>query len=64
MLEEGPVNPGDALLLRERPHPGWTVARLLRLLRDQDPADSARAAGLEALSPTWRARFEGFGWKG
>ena len=64
VLEEGPVNPGDALLLRERPHPGWTVARLLRLLRDQEPADSARAAGLEALSPGWRARFEGFARKG
>lgn len=62
--EEGPVNPGDALLLLERPHPGWTVARLLRLLRDQDPAESARAAELEALSPEWRTRFESFARKG
>lgn len=60
VIREGAVNPGDSLNLVDRPHPGWTVARLLHLLRHQDPLESGQAAELEHLSPGWRERFATF----
>lgn len=60
VLREGDVNPGDELRLVDQPHPGWTVARLLKLLRNQDPRESGLAAELEHLSPGWRERFQAF----
>ena len=35
-LQDGVVQAGDALKLLERPHPGWTVQRLLALIRDRE----------------------------
>lgn len=60
VLREGTVNPGDALHRVDRPHPSWTVARLLHLLKDQDPRECGLAAELEHLSPGWRERFQAF----
>lgn len=56
---EGPVTHGDDVRLASRPHPGWTVDRVLRLRYEppRSPADLAEAAALAGLAPEWRARF-------
>lgn len=57
VLEEGTVSPGDSLeLAREG---GMAVREICRLMyfATDDIEGAARAAGLEALSPTWREPF-------
>lgn len=59
VLGEGAVRVGDELTLVERPHPDWTVDRLLALRyitpRSQD--ELAEAAALAVLSEEWRERY-------
>ena len=56
VLEPGPVAPGDALTLIDRPHADWPLTRLLRVLY----VDTLDHAALEAmvamtvLAPSWR----------
>ena len=59
VLEEGPVAVGDAVRIVERPHPGWTVDRILaiRYVTPRFEADLAGAAALVALAPDWRQKF-------
>lgn len=59
VLAEGELAAGDAVRLLERPHPGWTMERLLRLrfVSPRDAGELAEAARLEALSPEWQARY-------
>lgn len=65
VLEEGEVAPEGEVLLLERPHPGWTVARVLHAYwrAAQAPAEALAAADLPLLSPHWpeklRARAAG-----
>jgi MOSC domain-containing protein YiiM len=56
---EGPVAKGDAVTLLERPHPGWTVDRLLalRFVTPRDATGLAEAASLTALAEEWRERY-------
>ncbi len=56
---EGAVAQGDDVRLVSRPHPGWTVDRLLRLRYEppRSPADLAEAAALTGLAPEWRERL-------
>ncbi len=56
---EGPVAKGDAVTLLDRPHPAWTVDRLLalRFVIPRDPAELAEAAGLDAMAEEWRERY-------
>lgn len=56
VLAPGTVGAGDLLALALRPNPGWTLARVQRLLyRDApDPVALADFAGLEGLSASWR----------
>jgi MOSC domain-containing protein YiiM len=60
VLQEGRVAAGQALTLRNRPHPEWTIARaydVFKALSGPGPAplDEARElAVLPALAETWR----------
>ncbi len=56
VLEEGPVAAGDTLQLLDRPHPGWSIDRLRRVLYvDMLDQDALRAvASLSALPDRWR----------
>ena len=58
VLAAGPVQAGPVELL-ERPHPGWTVARVLRAFEEaaRDRTEARTAAGLQHLSPGWRAKL-------
>ena len=57
-LQAGVVQAGDALELLERPHPGWTVQRLLALIRDREchPAVLNEVLALP-LPPSWHKLF-------
>lgn len=60
VIEPGTVAAGDALVLQDRPHPGWTVARAIALLiggeGKRDPAALVELSALEVLSQSWRSR--------
>lgn len=60
VIEEGSVGPGDRLTLIDRPHPEWSVARVIALLiaggARREP-DAVRAlAQLGVLASGWRQR--------
>lgn len=59
VMEEGEVRPGEALNLIERPHPGWSSARVLRAFRDaaSAPEEALEAAELLHLTPAWQAKL-------
>jgi MOSC domain-containing protein YiiM len=56
---EGRIGIGDPMRLLERPHPGWTVDRLLRIRFEtpRDPTELLAAASLATLSEEWRERY-------
>lgn len=58
VLQVGLLSPGP-LDLVDRPHPGWTVARVLRAFDEaaRNPAEARAAAALAHLSPEWRAKL-------
>ena len=57
-LQGGVVQAGDALELLERPHPGWTVQRLLALIRDRECNPDVLGAVLAlTLPPSWHKLF-------
>ena len=57
VIEPGTLAAGDSLRLIDRPHPAWTLARLLRVFYVDrlDRGALEGIAALEALSPSWRA---------
>lgn len=56
VLREGHLQAGQPLVQLDRPHSGWTAARVLRALREG--GDEARAASqLDHLSPEWRRKL-------
>ena len=57
--QPGEARAGDTLLLVERPHPAWPLARLMRLLAERvlDPALLGEALELP-LVPSWRKLVE------
>ena len=59
VLEPGEVGAGDALTLRDRPLPAWTVARVNRAMYvDKADADLAETlACLPLLAEAWRRPF-------
>ena len=58
VLNPGLVSAGELDLI-ERPHPGWTVARVLRAFdqAQQHPEEARLAAGLVHLSQEWRTKL-------
>lgn len=56
VLREGHVQPGDQLLLQERPLPNWSVARANELMHRQqdDLAAAAELAASPYLSVSWK----------
>jgi MOSC domain-containing protein YiiM len=57
VLEPGELGVGDVCKRMARPHPEWSVERLLRVLyvdRD-DHASLEQMAALDALSASWRS---------
>ncbi len=60
VLEQGRVHPADDLVLLRRPHPEWTLGRLLHYLYVDRLNREALAAiaALPALSASWRALAE------
>lgn len=55
VLREGWVQAGDALTLRERPNPEWTVARVLNAFHraKQSPEEALNAANASGLTTHW-----------
>lgn len=58
VVQPGPLQAGDAVRLLERPHPHWSIARLLRLIatRDCTPALLDEVLALP-LPPSWQRLF-------
>ncbi len=60
VIEEGVVAAGDALMLLDRPHPEWTVARVISLLiageGKKDRAAVRALVHLDVLAENWRRR--------
>ncbi|MDQ8022829.1 MAG: MOSC domain-containing protein [Moraxellaceae bacterium] len=58
VLRPGAVQTGDVWVLLDRPHPQWSIARLLGLIRDRstDPATLEAVLGLP-LPPSWHRLF-------
>jgi MOSC domain-containing protein YiiM len=58
VLEPGPVQAGNRVHLLARPHPHWSIARLLRAIatRDCTPATLQAILALP-LPPSWRTLF-------
>lgn len=59
VIEEGRVQQGDRIALEARPHPRWSLARLIDLLyqRAIDPGVLYEVLALP-LVPSWRVLFE------
>lgn len=60
VLREGEVEAGQTFQLRERPHPGWTVATANEVmhLRQHDLDRAHALAGCPALAASWRESLE------
>jgi len=59
VVREGPVARGDAVRLLERPHPGWTVERVMnvRYATPRPRAERDAAVALPALAAEWREKL-------
>jgi MOSC domain-containing protein YiiM len=59
VLREGTIQVGQTLVLVDRPHAGWTVARVLRINRGLgvDPEERRAAGALAHLSPSWQEKL-------
>lgn len=59
VLEPGDVGPGDEMVLRERPLPDWTVARINNAMyvRKDDEALADILGRLPLLAEAWRSPF-------
>ena len=62
VIREGEAQAGDPMLLAERTHPEWTVARMFDLLVAggfrHDPIGVAELARMPVLAEAWRSRAE------
>jgi MOSC domain-containing protein YiiM len=62
-LTEGRVERGQFVVLEDRPHPEWTVARAYRVYHDRakDRAAALDLAGCASLARHWKARLRADG---
>lgn len=59
VIEEGHVQPGDALALADRPHAAWPLSRLIDLLYQRAIDPGVLQVVLELpLVPSWRLLFQ------
>lgn len=59
VLEPGELSAGDQVELLDRPHPEWTIARILAVIRDREVSPWIIEPLLELpLPPSWRRMFE------
>lgn len=60
VLEEGWITPGCALILLERPHPAWTLERILKTLyqRTLNRDELEGLLSITVLPDSWRTLFE------
>lgn len=59
VLESGEVSIGDSMQLLHRPHPDWTIARLLATIRDRECSPHLLRDILQLpLTPSWRKLFQ------
>lgn len=58
VIEPGTLAAGDAMALIDRPHPAWSIARLLTLIKDRacEPRELAQVLALP-LPPSWQRLF-------
>ena len=56
VLQEGEIEANLPIVLLDRPHPEWTVARAFAAMRDRkaDPATAAELAAIPTLAADWR----------
>lgn len=56
VLGEGDLAAADPIVLRDRPHPAWTVRRAAQVALDREgqPEEARALAACEALSAGWR----------
>src|SRR2546430_80068 len=61
LRREGVVTLGDEVRLVARPHPEWTIDRLMRLryVSPRSPAEVSEASSLGALAADWRRKLSG-----
>lgn len=61
VMQEGRLGRGDEVRLRERPHPGWSVACAYRIYarRDEDPDAARMLAAVKALAAVWKEKLLG-----
>jgi MOSC domain-containing protein YiiM len=59
VLEEGELAAGDPIVRLERPHPQWSVERMMRVRSQprEHRDELVEAAELAALSPKWRSKL-------
>jgi MOSC domain-containing protein YiiM len=52
----GVIEAGQSVVLLERPHPGWTIARANRIMHAEDSTLEEREGlrALEPLAPEWK----------
>jgi MOSC domain-containing protein YiiM len=58
VIEPGTIRPGDAVTLRERPHPDFAFARLVEIVNfgGASAAELSRLAAMPGLAEKWRQR--------
>ena len=54
-LQQGHVEAGQELTLRERPHPGWTIRQAATVIRGRDGAALEQLAALPELAERYRS---------
>lgn len=59
VVQPGAVTAGDGIELLIRPHPQWTIARLLALIRDRECSTAVLGEVFALpLTPSWRKLFQ------
>jgi MOSC domain-containing protein YiiM len=63
VLTEGRIEQGQPVVLEDRPHPEWSVARAYRVYHDRvrDPAAALDLAQCASLARHWKARLRAEG---
>lgn len=60
VIEEGKVEPGMSVELKERPNPKWTIRRAMEIMysAEAEESETKELAELPQLSEQWREYFE------